>query len=381
MTPPLPTSFAPAERAESDVVLNQMRVLADGFGQDPLLDSISEILAILNEHRQVVYSNRRFLELLGTSLEDVLGKRPGEALGCVHSDETPGGCGTTEFCRECGAVKAILSAQGQEQSVQECRILTKTGDALDLRIWATPMEADGCRFTVFAATDISDEKRREALERTFFHDILNTAGNVLEASYLLRTGEEETRDRFLDRISRGSEQLVEEINFHRTLLSAEKGALQTVPVEVNSLTTLEALRSQYFSSPLAEGRTIAIDSGAEAVDFESDGTLLTRVLGNLLKNALEATRPGGVVTLSSRLQGDKVTFSVHNPTVMSRSVQLQLFQRSFSTKGTGRGIGTYSIKLFTEKYLGGQVRFESREPTGTLFQVMLPYPSLEGVLD
>ena len=180
-------------------------------------------------------------------------------------------------------------------------------------------------------------------------------------------------------LSRGSEQLVEEINSHRALLSAEKGALQTIPVEVNSLTTLEGLRSQYSSSPLAEGRTIAIDTGAEAVDFESDVTLLTRVLGNLLKNALEATRPGGLITISSQLQGDQVTFSVHNPTVMSRSVQLQLFQRSFSTKGTGRGIGTYSIKLFTEKYLGGQVRFESREPTGTLFQVVLPYPSFTGV--
>lgn len=66
---------------------------------------------------------------------------------------------------------------------------------------------------------------------------------------------------------------------------------------------------------------------------------------------------------------------------MSRSVQLQVFQRSFSTKGIGRGIGTYSIKLFAEKYLGGKVRFESREPTGTLFQVMLPYPSFEGVFD
>ena len=37
-----------------------------------------------------------------------------------------------------------------------------------------------------------------------------------------------------------------------------------------------------------------------------------------------------------------------------------------------------TIKLFTEKYLGGKVRFESREPTGTLFQVMLPYPSFTG---
>ena len=101
----LPTSFAPAERDGDEALVAQMRALASGVGRSPLLGSISEILAILNEHRQVVYCNRRLLELLGASLEDVLGKRPGAVLGCIHSRETPGGCGTTEFCEECGAVQ------------------------------------------------------------------------------------------------------------------------------------------------------------------------------------------------------------------------------------------------------------------------------------
>jgi sensor histidine kinase regulating citrate/malate metabolism len=46
---------------------------------------------------------------------------------------------------------------------------------------------------------------------------------------------------------------------------------------------------------------------------------------------------------------------------------MQLFQRSFSTKGTGRGIGTYSMKLFGEKYLEGRVDFESTRENGTTF--------------
>mgnify|MGYP006293419399 CR=1 len=36
-----------------------------------------------------------------------------------------------------------------------------------------------------------------------------------------------------------------------------------------------------------------------------------------------------------------------------------LFKRSFSTKGVGRGIGTYSMKLFGEKYLKGKVDFKN----------------------
>jgi sensor histidine kinase regulating citrate/malate metabolism len=54
-------------------------------------------------------------------------------------------------------------------------------------------------------------------------------------------------------------------------------------------------------------------------------------------------------------------------------VQLQIFQRSFSTKGDrGRGVGTYSIKLLGEQYLQGATGFESDAANGTTFWLRLP---------
>jgi sensor histidine kinase regulating citrate/malate metabolism len=60
---------------------------------------------------------------------------------------------------------------------------------------------------------------------------------------------------------------------------------------------------------------------------------------------------------------------VHNQGFIPKDVQLQIFQRSFSTKGEGRGIGTYSMKLLGEKYLKGKVRFESLDKNGTTFYI------------
>jgi signal transduction histidine kinase len=57
---------------------------------------------------------------------------------------------------------------------------------------------------------------------------------------------------------------------------------------------------------------------------------------------------------------------------MPRHVQQQLFQRSFSTKGGGRGLGTYSIKLLSERYLKGDVSFVSSQAEGTTFTVRFP---------
>ena len=101
--------------------------------------------------------------------------------------------------------------------------------------------------------------------------------------------------------------------------------------------------------------------------------LLRRVLGNLTKNALEATPEGGTITLAVQADDDTVQFSVNNPTVMPEEVKKQVFQRSFSTKGgSGRGVGTYSVKLLTERYLGGAVTFTSESPAGTTIAVSLP---------
>ena len=91
----------------------------------------------------------------------------------------------------------------------------------------------------------------------------------------------------------------------------------------------------------------------------------------MIKNALEACAQGQIVTVASHAAGDSVNFSVHNPTYITRDVQLQLFKRSFSTKGAGRGLGTYSMKLLTERYLKGKIAFTSFEQEGTTFTLKL----------
>jgi len=45
--------------------------------------------------------------------------------------------------------------------------------------------------------------------------------------------------------------------------------------------------------------------------------------------------------------------------------------RLLSTKGEGRGVGTYSIRLFTEKYLKGKVSFTSEVGQWTHFYIKL----------
>jgi signal transduction histidine kinase len=120
-------------------------------------------------------------------------------------------------------------------------------------------------------------------------------------------------------------------------------------------------------------RTVVLAPFSEVITLITDDSLTRRILSNMLKNALEGSPEGATVTLGVRADGEHVEFRVHNPGAMPENVQRRIFQRSFSTKGEGRGLGTWSMKLLAEDYLGGAVWFSSTPADGTTFFLELPF--------
>lgn len=359
--------FSTEKRDEQYQKLKEHRLIS------AFLDALPSLLAILNTKREIIYANEFILKELGIdNPQQLFGVRPGEALDCIHATEQPSGCGTTESCQYCGANIAILSSQSGTPAVQECRIIQKeTGDALDFRVWASPVDVEGERFTIFMISDISDEKRRKALEQIFFHDILNTAGGLRGFSELLLRSNDDV-DVLKEAIFQITEALIDEIQAQKDLMAAETNDLSVNPSYFNTMDLLEEVVGIYKKHLVAEKKLIEIDSTSESLEVKIDHTLIRRVVGNMLKNALEASKKKDTVKLGCRLNQDQVEFWVWNKTFIPREIQLQIFQRSFSTKGLGRGLGTHSIRLITQKYLNGNVGFTTQEKEGTTFYVRIP---------
>lgn len=375
------TAFASAERAAVESVTSDYAFFARKDLVESAIDTVPDVFLILNRQRQIVYANRAFLEVIGLdACEDIKGLRPGEALKCSNADKAPGGCGTSEFCRHCGAVNAILLSHKGERATRECRITRKdTGEALDFSVLAVPLVERGDVFTVLALKDISHEKRRRALERVFFHDILNTLGGLFGLSNRLGKNQSPEVKRLVHSVKDSARLLLDEIKAQKELSLAENGTLKVRRSKLNSDDFIYSLIANYQNHAVCKGRHLRKDPDSDSFTFQSDQTLLNRVVGNMIKNALEAIDPERTVTVRARKLEDGVEFSVHNPGVMPRNVQLQVFQRSFSTKGDDRGLGTYSMKLFGEKYLLGDVSFETAEESGTVFRIRLPEKSAKTV--
>ena len=369
------TNFAVPERFPAGELDQLHARLSADEGLCSILDAMPDFVMIVGKTRQVLYGNRA-LSAFTTSqgLADFLGMRPGELLSCFHARLAPSGCGTAEACTACGALETILAALDGSSSGHECRVLRHTEhgpEALDLKIWGTPFRWNSQQLVMLVAVDISSEKRRKVLERIFFHDILNTAGVIDSMTQLLMDGVMSFDDA-KDSLRETSRNLVNEILGQRELMAAEHNELAAKPEPLHSLLFLEGVVSSYENSSLARGRQIVVAPDSAGTIFYSDGRLLGRVVGNLLKNALEASVEEEVVTLGCRTDGESISFWCHNSEVMPRQTQLQVFHRSFSTKDEGRGTGTYSVKLLTERYLKGRVSFTSDEQTGTVFTVTYP---------
>jgi signal transduction histidine kinase len=296
-------------------------------------------------------------------------------LNCAHACETSGGCGTSESCRYCGAANAIkVCLETKKKSVAECRINALTDGkniSYDFEVTASPFEFGGDDYVILSLKDISSEKRRKVLERVFFHDIINTAGGLSGfLEFMKSSNDPQETKKFIKIAGNLGDKLIDEILAQRQLMEAESGELVTDLKLANSLEILQQVTHQLEHHPVANGRIILISDESLDHDFITDHVLLQRVLVNLLKNALEASAKGQIITLGSKKEDtDGISFWVNNVNEMPRHVQMQIFQRSFSTKGTSRGIGTYSIKLFTEFYLKGKVDFTSNAENGTTFTV------------
>ena len=172
-------------------------------------------------------------------------------------------------------------------------------------------------------------------------------------------------------------QLEQEIQDQRTLLLAERGELVPRPAHLLPAEALRQLQAVTSSQPAAHDRRLELDPGPPGLAVYTDGALLSRVLVNMARNALEATLPGGAIrawVAAGEAEGRPgVRFSVWNPGAIPPEHRPRLFQRSFTTKAArGHGFGTYSMKLLGERYLGGRVSFRSSPEDGTTFSLWLP---------
>lgn len=129
-----------------------------------------------------------------------------------------------------------------------------------------------------------------------------------------------------------------------------------------------------ITEEMASGKGVEFQSQIEEnlspVWLDSDR--MKEVLVNLAQNAIQATPPGGRVTLKASGNGENVKIQMTDTGQGIPPADLdKIFFPFFTTKPDGNGIGLAVCKEVVEAH-GGKIEVDSKEKVGTLFTITLP---------
>jgi signal transduction histidine kinase len=337
-----------------------------------LLETAAEPLLAINAQRQIIALNAAFAASLGmTDPEKALGLRFGESLHCRYAFDEADGCGDTPYCSSCGALIAMMAAIDDDKPCQRVCALSGNNRDLCLLVRAQPVVLDNNRYILVYARDISQEQLAASFEQDFIHD-LNTMLSSLK-SYGAFIHHQSPDNELSLRLNQLTDRALKEIRLQNML----KHHSQLKFIASVELVKLSSIRNLIFSVVLhrevKNGKHIEEVGPERDFTIATDPVLVSRVVINMLLNALEATGAGDFIKLTTDVQTSRVSWTVWNRAFIEKHVQLRIFQKYFSTRSDhGRGLGTHAMKMLGEDYLGGEVSFTSSPEEGTTFSFSLP---------
>jgi signal transduction histidine kinase len=224
---------------------------------------------------------------------------------------------------------------------------------------------------------LQDEVKRQERQAMFgrvaaglVHDLSHPIQNIGNSTRLLLRDDLdlESRDQFRRTIERELEAL-------KRFMDDLRHVVKPKPIERFAM-DINGSVSEIAESMRAEGErhglTVDAEYGPGPLVIEGDRFALGRVFRNLMTNAIQATEPGGRVTIATSRAGDQVQISVTDTgSGIPPDRIAAIFDDFVTTKRRGLGLGLAISKRIVEQ-LNGTIDVQSEVGRGTAFTLRFP---------
>ena len=109
----------------------------------------------------------------------------------------------------------------------------------------------------------------------------------------------------------------------------------------------------------------------EDIAVYADKNLISQVLYNLVKNALEASRDEAVIVRAEKRKKSVRIVVLDQGVGFSEEEAQKVFDPFFTTKPQGMGIGLYLARKIVEAH-GGRLTLQSASDNGAVFTIDIP---------
>jgi PAS domain S-box-containing protein len=195
------------------------------------------------------------------------------------------------------------------------------------------------------------------------HDLRGPLQTIKTVTYLIRedpTGQEEYIKKIDDCVDYASK-ILEDLK-----MAVGSGELRLISVELSGLV------EHCFNDVTVPSTVTLVKSLQTPLVADVDPYGIRRIVGNLLKNAVEAMPGGGTLTIETKEQDGVALITITDTGKgIDEAVVKTLFTPFTTTKKKGTGLGLAICKQIVESH-GGRISFESKQGIGTCFRVEIP---------
>jgi len=230
--------------------------------------------------------------------------------------------------------------------------------------------------------DVRKQERQAMFGRIaagLVHDISHPIQNIANSCKLILKlrDDEEYRDTFQRTVDREFSSIKRVLEDLRNL--ARPMPLERFPIDINR--AIQETVDSMDGLATTAGLTLNSRLSQQPLYIEGDLFALGRVYRNLIVNAIEATSPGGSITVTTEDQGDRARITIADTGTGIPPERLDaIFEDFKTTKRRGLGLGLAISRKIVEQ-LGGSISVTSQVGKGTTFTIDLertkrrPFPT------
>jgi PAS domain S-box-containing protein len=339
---------------------------------ETVINSIDDGIVVLDAGRKVIAANDAFLDRARHSREEV--------LGCQCKQFTPGGC-TVEDC------PTLACLANGERQVRLCERRTPEGKTVWEEVHASPiLDSSGkLQQVVEVWRDISDRRVAEAhmaeshrlaslgtLASGFSHELNTPLATVLTCVEGILRESESGWVKESAGIAR--EQILRCRGITQHFLRLSRG--QRGQGDVVDLAAVITAVTRLIE-PTAREHAVKVDVRPmpSGLSVRSDEAEMQHTFINLLLNAVQASKSGGVVKVEALHSGDRkgavLVRVIDSGCGIPEANLKRIFEPFFSGRQGGTGLGLFLSLNFVRRW-GGDIRVMSEPGRGSTFEVSLP---------